>query len=169
MSRQTPNISDSVIAPLNSTTPDISWGGDPSNNSGTGFRGAAASITASIAGTDRAVLSATGLAVTGALSATAGIALGGGSTITKILKGTAAVIIPALLTATQTDVTITVTGTMAGDVIVVTPLNAAMEVGVAIVAAWVSATNSVKIRIANLSAGTLTGSTTNFSYMVTQS
>lgn len=169
MDRQTPNISNAVICPPDSTTPDISWGGDPSNNSGTGLRGSFASVTASIAGTDRLALTATGAAVTGSISATAGIVAGGGTTITKVLKGVVAVTIPALLTATNADITVTIAGATAGDVIQVTPLAAAMEANVAIVGAFVSTTNSVKIRIANIGAGTLTGSTSNFSYLITQS
>jgi hypothetical protein len=44
-----------------------------------------------------------------------------------------------------------------------------METGVAIVAAWVSAADTVKVRISNVHTNTLTGSTASWSYLIIQS
>lgn len=214
----------SIVGEINltATTPNITWGGSPSNNTGTGWRGAIESMTASVAGVDRLALSTTGLTVTGTLTVSGAISFSGaqnvvgnfsvatnkftvaaasgntviagtlavtgvstltgalvanggasigtsGTAITKVLKGTVSVTIPALLTATNADVTVTITGAAAGDLVQVTPLAAAMEANVAIVGAFVSAANTVKVRVANIGAGTLTGSTTNFTYMIVQS
>ncbi len=120
---------------------------------------AAATGNTAIAGT---------LGVTGAATA-ASVAIGGGTVITKVLKGTVSIAITALLTNTQADVAVALTGAAAGDIVVVTPLDAAMEAGVAIVAAWVGSADHITVRVANIGAGTLTGSTTNFSYMIVKS
>ena len=101
---------------------------------------------------------------------TGGLTLGsGGSEVSKILKGTVAVTISALNAAAEEDVEVTVTGVAAGDAISVTPLAAAMETGVAIVGAWYSAANKIKIRFSNVHGSTLTGSTSNFTYLIIKS
>ena len=221
MSSRTQSPGTKLVNQINDTAadPTIQWGGSPVNPSGTGIRGADASVTTSVNGTDRLAVSATGVAVTGTLSASgamtasgalnvvgafsvatnkltvaaasgntvsagsitgdslvatttataASVAIGGGTAITKVLKGVVSVTISALLTNTQEDVEVTITGVAAGDAISVTPLAAAMETGVAIVGAFQSDTNKIKIRIANVSGGTLTGSTTDFTYLITKS
>lgn len=102
---------------------------------------------------------------------TSGLALGSsGTVLTKWLKGTVAVTISALAAAAEEDITVTVTGAAAGDMVLVTPLAAAMETGVAVIGTWVSAADTVKIRVSNVNAAAgLTGSTTNFSYLVIKS
>ena len=92
-----------------------------------------------------------------------------GTLLTKILKGTISVTVAAGLAAAEEDVSVTITGAAAGDIVLMTPLNASMETGVGIVAAWVSAADTVKIRISNLSGSTLTGSTAAWSYCIIKS
>lgn len=99
----------------------------------------------------------------------AGFKVTGGTTMGVSLKGTVAVTIAAGLAAAEEDITVTITGAAAGDIVMVTPLSTAMETGVGIAGAWVSAADTVKIRVTNLSASTLTGSTTNFSYLIIKS
>lgn len=93
-----------------------------------------------------------------------------GTLLSKILKGTVSVTLAATAAAAEEDVSLTITGAAAGDIVIMTPLDAAMETGVAIVAAWVSAANTVKVRISNVNAAAaLTGSTANWSYCIIQS
>lgn len=107
--------------------------------------------------------------VTGDLTA-ATVAVGSSGTIlTKILKGTIAVTIAADAAAAEEDVSLTITAATVGDIVIVTPLNASMETGVGIVAAWVSANGTVKVRISNFNGSGLTGSTQNWQYCLIRS
>jgi hypothetical protein len=92
-----------------------------------------------------------------------------GTALTRILKGTVAVTLAATAAAAEEDVSLTITGAAAGDIVIMTPLNASMETGVAIVAAWVSAADTVKVRISNVHSSGLTGSTQNWSYCIIKS
>jgi hypothetical protein len=92
-----------------------------------------------------------------------------GTLITKILKGTISVTLAATAAAAEEDVEVTVTGAAAGDIIVMTPLAAAMETGVALVGAWVSASDKIKVRISNVNGSGLTGSTALWSYLIIKS
>jgi hypothetical protein len=92
-----------------------------------------------------------------------------GTLLTKILKGTVSVTLAATAAAGEEDVSLTITGAAAGDIVIMTPLDAAMETGVALVAAWVSAADTVKIRISNVHGSSLTGSTANWSYCIIKS
>lgn len=101
---------------------------------------------------------------------TSGLALGSsGTALTKWLKGTVAVTISALAAAAEEDLDVTVTGAAAGDIVVVTPLEATMEAGVGILGSWVASADTVTIRVTNASGSSLTGSTTNFSYLIIKS
>ena len=107
----------------------------------------------------------------GTSNVTSALKLGsGGTALTKWLKGTVAVTLAATAAAAEEDVTVTITGAAAGDIVLVTPLAAAMETGVAIIGAWVSAADTVKIRVSNVNAAAaLSGSTSNFSYLIIKS
>lgn len=93
----------------------------------------------------------------------------GGTALSKWLKGTVAVTISALAAAAEEDLDVTVTGAAAGDIVIVTPLEATMEAGVAILGSWVVSANTVTIRVGNTAGTSLTGSTTNFSYLIIKS
>jgi hypothetical protein len=161
MSIINPLTANNVLGPIDrdAANPNISWGAsfETGQNSGTGIRGSFTTMTHSVAGVDKMVVSASG------------VAMGGGTAITKVLKGTVSVTVAALLTGTQADVEVTIAGVGPTDTIVVTPLAAAMEASLGIVGAFYSTANKIKIRTANLGAGTLTGSTTLFNYTITQS
>lgn len=96
------------------------------------------------------------------------LAVGGGTALAKILKGVVSVTISALAAGALEDIEVTISGVAAGNSISVTPLLAAMEAGVSIVGAFYSDTNKIKIRVANLSGSSLTGSTSNFTYLIVQ-
>lgn len=100
-----------------------------------------------------------------------GLKVGGSSatTLAMILKGTIAVTLAATAAAGEEDVSLTIAAATVGDMVIVTPLNASMETGVAIVAAWVSANGTVKVRISNLHTSSLTGSTANWQYCLIRS
>jgi hypothetical protein len=108
----------------------------------------------------------TGTTVSASTSATVGT---GGTALTLVKKGTIAVTLAATLAAAEEDVSLTIAGATAGDIVIMTPLDAAMETGVAIVGAWVSAANTVKVRITNVNGSTLTGSTANWQYCLIRS
>lgn len=93
-----------------------------------------------------------------------------GTQITYIQKSSVAVTIATSAAAAEADVAVTVTGAVAGDAVVVTPLAAAAETGLAVVLAWVSATNQVTIRYSNVNAvAALSGSTTNWQVLLVRS
>ena len=100
---------------------------------------------------------------------TSSLSIGGGTALTKIVKGTVSVTLAATTAAAEEDVSLTVSGATVGDTVILTPPDAAMETGVAVLAAWVSAANTIKVRISNVSGSTLTGSTTNWAYCLIRS
>jgi hypothetical protein len=106
----------------------------------------------------------------GPVESTGGFIAGsGGTQITKIKKGTVSVTVAADAAAAEEDITLTISGAAPGDSIFLTPLNAAMETGVGIAAVWVSAANTVKVRVSNFNGSSLTGSTSNWQYLLIQS
>lgn len=100
-----------------------------------------------------------------------GLKVGGstGTELTKIIKGTIPVTLAATAAGAEEDVSLTIASATVGDMVLVTPLDASMETGVAIVGAWVSANGTVKVRISNLHTSTLTGSTANWQYCLIRS
>lgn len=98
------------------------------------------------------------------------LTLGGGTAITKILKGTVSVTLAATAAAAEEDVSLTISGAAAGDIVFLTPTNTAMETGVAVIGAWVSAADTVKVRITNVNAANaLAGTTQSWSYLIVKS
>lgn len=89
----------------------------------------------------------------------------GGVPIKGIYSGTSAITIAADLAAAEEDLSLTITGVAPGDLVVFSPLDASMETGVGTFAVWVSAANTVKVRVSNLNGSTLTGSTQNWTYV----
>ena len=88
-----------------------------------------------------------------------------GVQIKGIYSAAIAVTVAADLAAAEEDISLTITGVAPGDVVLLAPINSAMETGVAIVAVWISAANTVKVRVSNVNGSTLTGSTTNWNYL----
>jgi hypothetical protein len=102
----------------------------------------------------------------------AGLAIGEKDTATDLtlcLKGSVSVTVSALAAAAEEDIDVTVTGAQVGDVVWVNPTEAAAETGLAVAAAWVSAANTVSIRVSNLHTSGLTGSTENWNYVLISS
>lgn len=85
--------------------------------------------------------------------------------LTLLMEGTIAVDPASALTQTTQEVALTIAGVAAGDLVIMN-LPASFESGLAFAGCYVSATNTVKVRIANISAGTIDGSSRNWSYAV---
>jgi hypothetical protein len=109
----------------------------------------------------------TGTTVSASTSMTVG---SGGSAITKMQRFAPSVTVTALAAGAEEEYTLTCTGVLEGDSIVVNPANAAAEIGLAVVLAWVSAADTVKVRATNTeAAGNLTGSTSNWNILAVRS
>jgi hypothetical protein len=87
-------------------------------------------------------------------------------TLTK--KSSVSVTVAAITAGAEADVDVTITGASLGDAIVIAPRDAAAETGL-MWNAWVSAANTVTIRMTNASGSTLTGSTSNWDYLLISS
>ncbi len=88
-------------------------------------------------------------------AATTSLAVGGGTAITKIIKGTIAVDLASVATRTVTEVTLTITGAAVNDVVIMNPLAAGNTASLIFGGARVSGTNVVKLRIFNNSDDTV--------------
>lgn len=104
-------------------------------------------------------------AVTGAITGnTAGVHTGGvvsdsvnigsGGALTFVKKVAVSVNPASINTVTLAEETVTVTGAAAGDIVVVSP-PAALDAGIAVVGAFVSAANTVKLRLYNSTGGSV--------------
>lgn len=106
----------------------------------------------------------------GPVVSSAGFQSGTGTVITKMLKGTASVVVPNAAAAAEADISVTITGVAVGDSVTMNPPDASAETGLGVVLVWVSAADTVKVRITNLNASAaLVGSTSNWTYLVVRS
>jgi hypothetical protein len=80
--------------------------------------------------------------------------------------GSAAITIAAIADEASADYTISDANASVGDVISVSLANADMEAGLLVVGAWVSAANTISVRIANDSGGALTGGAATVYYSI---
>lgn len=110
-------------------------------------------------------------ALTGtAVSASTSLTVGSGTAITKMQRFAPSVTVTTLAAAAEEEYTLTCTGVAAGDSIVANPSAAAAETGLAVVLAWVSAANTVKVRVTNLNASAaLSGSTSAWNILSVRS
>lgn len=88
-----------------------------------------------------------------------------GATIKAIKSAAISVTISALSAGAEEDITLTISGVAPGDLVQLAPINSAMETGVAVAAVWVSAADTVKLRVSNLNGSSLTGSTASWNYV----
>ena len=104
--------------------------------------------------------------ITGLLTATAGLKPGTSSVkLTQVYSGTVAVDPGSLTTLTSTDVSVTITGAATGDIVIVNPPST-LESTLACGGAYVSAADTVKIRVSNVSSGTVDGASLTWSYAI---
>jgi hypothetical protein len=103
--------------------------------------------------------------LTGALAKVGGIIFPGGGRITGILGGVANVTPPSLATLLGGTSTMAVPGARVGDMVSVEP-PAALEVGLVVIGAAVTAANVVTINFYNPTASTITGVARSWGYRV---
>ncbi len=100
--------------------------------------------------------------VVGDATATATLAVGGGTVIKKIVKGTGAIDFASVTNGETGSGTITVTGAAVGDVVVVNP--PVLTTGLAFAGAAVTATNTVTVYVVNASAAPIDQASATFTY-----
>lgn len=93
-----------------------------------------------------------------------------GTNLTYSEKGTVSLTQSALAAGAEEDLSGTVANAAVGDMVIVTPRDATAETGLAVVAAWVSAAGTIKVRTSNLNAVTaLTSGAKTWDYMLIRS
>lgn len=112
---------------------------------GTGYKGPVQSANGFIA--DAGGITSTG----GAILDT--VQIGSGTTINKVIRGTVAINPASIASAGIGETSVTITGAAVGDTVIMNPPTAGLTAGLGYVGATVSATNTVKVRICNLSGG----------------
>lgn len=102
----------------------------------------------------------------GPVASTAGFTPGTSSvSLTQVMKGTIAVDPASALTLTSQEVTVTITGAATGDLVIMNPPSA-LESSLTYGGAYVSAADTVKVRITNHSAGTVDGASSTWTYAI---
>lgn len=102
--------------------------------------------------------------VVGDSSTTNTLTVGGGTTVTKIVKGTASVNFDSIANGATGSKTFTVTGAAVGDVIVVNP--PALTTGLGFAGAAVTGSNTVTVYALNASAAPIDEGAATFTYML---
>ena len=105
----------------------------------------------------------------GPVVSTNGFQVASGTILTGVLKGTVSVTVAAILAAAEADVEVSIANVAVGDSVQVNAPNASMETGLGVLAVWVSEAGKIKIRMTNASGSTLTGSTSDWTYLVLKS
>lgn len=98
-----------------------------------------------------------------------GLTVGEGTQITYIEKGTVAVNPASLDDGDSADTSVTITGAAAGDTVIMNPPTAGLDAGIYFVGAWVSAADTVKVRLANHSGGTVDVASASWAYTLIKS
>lgn len=84
----------------------------------------------------------------GPVVSSAGVQLGDGSVVSYIKKAAVSVDLPSISAGAVSESTVTVSGAAAGDAVIANP-PANLAAGLAVVGAYVSAANTVKLRVLN--------------------
>jgi hypothetical protein len=106
----------------------------------------------------------------GPIKSTNGIEVGSsGTQITTILKGSVAVNPASLADGAEADTSITITGAVVGDIVVLNPPTDALDAGIIVGQAHVSAADTVKVRIHNNSGGTVDVASGTWYYLLIRS
>ncbi len=96
------------------------------------------------------------MSIGSAFSPTGALTIGGGTPITSVISNTATLDFGAVAPNTSADLTVTLTGAAIGDTISIGIADTVISSGTNCAAitffAWVSATNTVKVRCSNVSA-----------------
>jgi hypothetical protein len=108
--------------------------------------------------------------VTGAVTATTvaastSVAVGGGIAIKKIATGTIAVNPASCNNAAASETQLTLTGVATGDIVILVPPAAGLTAGLVAGDCRVTAADTIKVRIANVSGGTVDEASANWTYL----
>lgn len=98
-----------------------------------------------------------------------GFEFGEGTQITYIKKGTVSVNPASITNAEVGETEVTITGAATGDVVIMQPPAAGLTAGLVVVGAYVSAANTVKLRLFNGSAAPINEAATDFIYILIRS
>lgn len=98
-----------------------------------------------------------------------GMKVGSGTQITKIVKGSVAIDLASIGSAAVGEATVTVSGAAVGDAIFFCAPAAGLTAGLGILEARVSAADTVKLRVANLSGGSVDEASKTFDYILFRS
>jgi hypothetical protein len=110
------------------------------------------------------------ISAAGAISSDTSLQAGSsGTPLTLIKKGTVTVDLADLATTAVADNSITVTGAAVGDLVLLQPPAAALTAGLILAQAWVSATNTVKIRVYNPTGGSINEASGTWVYALIRS
>ena len=115
------------------------------------------------------VRSENGFASLGGTSALGTATVGAGTALTKIVKGTVSVDLLSLATVTAADLAVTVTGAAVGDSVIMHPPATAITAGLLVCQCWVSATDTITVRVYNGSAGTIDAAAATWIYTLIRS
>ena len=106
----------------------------------------------------------------GTIQADGGLQVGSsGTTLTQISKGTVTVDVTSLDTVSSADISVTLTGAATGDLVVLIPPATAMTAGLLVAQAFVSAADTVKVRVYNSSLGTIDEASATWTYLLIKS
>ena len=98
-----------------------------------------------------------------------GFQAGSSGAVVKAVKSGSVSVDPGTLAAgAELDISVSIPGVAAGDIVQVMPPNAAAEAGLSVALVWVSAADTVKIRVSNLNAAAaLVGGAQSWTYLHT--
>lgn len=97
------------------------------------------------------------------------IAGSSGTQITGIFKGTVSINPASIGSAAVGETSVTISGAVVGDVVILVPPTAGLTAGLAATQAYVSAADTVKVRIANLSGGSVDEAAGTWTYILIRS
>jgi hypothetical protein len=83
--------------------------------------------------------------------------------------GTVSVNPASLADGAEADTSVTISGATVGDVVIMTPPTAGLDAGILICGAWVSAADTVKVRLHNNSGGTVDVAAGTWAYCLIRS
>jgi hypothetical protein len=95
-----------------------------------------------------------------------GLNIGSGGDISKIMIGSVSIDPASLSAGAEADTSVTVTGAPVGAVVIVNPPTAGFSAGIELCGAWVSAANTVKVRIRNNTGGAVDQAAASCPYVI---
>lgn len=93
--------------------------------------------------------------------ASSSVNIGGGGALSYVKKATVSVDLASISTLAVVETSVTVTGAATGDAVIATP-PAALAAGLMVVGAFVSAANTVKLRVYNSTGGSIDEAAANW-------